>query len=274
MPVKAFNPYTPSRRYMTVEDFSDLTQNKPKKALVYSKRRSDGRNNNVSITMRRRGGGSKKKIRIIDFRRDKRDIQGKVVCLEYDPNRSARIALISYADGEFRYILAPTELKAGDSVASGENVDIKPGNSLPLRNIPLGTSIHNIEMKSGKGGQLARSAGSFAQLVAKEKGYGHIKLPSGEVRLINLECYATIGQMGNIEHENITIGKAGRSRWMGMRPKVRGVAMNPVDHPHGGGEGKSKGGNHPQSPTGVYAKGFKTRKNKRSTKFILKRRNK
>ena len=226
------------------------------------------------VTARHIGGGHKQKYRIIDFRRDKRNIPATVASIEYDPNRSARIALLNYVDGEKRYILAPLNLKVGDTVVSGPEADIKPGNALPLRSIPLGTIIHNIELKIGKGAQLARSAGTFAQLMSKEGKYSQIKLPSGEVRMILQDCYATIGQVGNIDHENVNVGKAGRSRWLGKRPKVRGVAMNPVDHPHGGGEGRTSGGRHPVTPWGIPTKGYKTRTNKSSDRFIVKKRTK
>jgi large subunit ribosomal protein L2 len=226
------------------------------------------------LTVRHHGGGHKKLYRIIDFRRDKKEIPAKVLSLEYDPNRTARIALLSYADGEKRYILAPNGLAVGSSVIAGENADILVGNALPLKNIPLGTMIHNIELRKGKGGQMARSAGTAAQLLAKEAGYAQIKMPSGETRMVHLECYATIGQVGNLNSENVSIGKAGRKRWLGIRPTVRGVAMNPIDHPHGGGEGRTSGGRHPVSPWGVPTKGYKTRNNKRTQRFIIKRRGK
>jgi large subunit ribosomal protein L2 len=235
-------------------------------------KKTGGRNVYGRITSRYIGGGHKRLYRIIDFKREKFDIPAKVASIEYDPNRSANIALLHYLDGEKRYILAPMELKVGDTLLSGERVDIKPGNSLPLKNIPLGTLIHNIEMKPGKGAQLIRSAGSSGQLMAKEGKYAHIKMPSGEVRLIQVNCYATVGQVGNLDHENISVGKAGRTRWLGRNPRVRGVAMNPVDHPLGGGEGKTSGGRHPVTPWGVPTKGYKTRKNKATDKYIIKRR--
>ena len=235
-------------------------------------RKKGGRNVNGRITCRHRGGGNKRHYRIVDFKRDKIGIPAKVATIEYDPNRSARIALLNYADGEKRYILAPINLKVGDTVMSGPEADIKPGNTLMLKNIPLGTHIHNIELHIGKGGQIVRSAGTFAQLMAKEDRYALIKLPSGEVRMVLLNCMATIGQLGNVVHENISLGKAGRKRWLGRRPKVRGVAMNPVDHPMGGGEGRSSGGRHPCSPWGVPSKGFKTRMKKKSTRLIVKKR--
>lgn len=275
MAVKKYNPTSPGMRTKVTLDFSELTKKRPEKSLTTSKKRTGGRNNNGRTTSRYIGGGHKKLYRLIDFKRNKHDIPANVQALEYDPNRSANIALLAYADGEKRYIIAPNELKVGDSVISGEKVDIKPGNAMPLKSIPLGAIIHNIEMKIGKGGQLVRSAGNSAQLMAKEGKYATIKLPSNEVRLILQECYATIGQLSNIHHENIKIGKAGRSRWLGRRPHVRGVVMNPVDHPHGGGEGKSKSGRHPVSPWGTPTKGYKTRKkNKPSSKYIVNRRKK
>lgn len=272
--VKTYKPYTKSRRWMTGADFSILTRKKPEKSLVISKKKTSGRNVHGHITIRHRGGGHKRMIRIVDFKRDKLTIPAKVVAIEYDPNRSAFLALLEYQDGERRYILAPADVRVGDTIVSGPDADIKTGNALPLRNIPIGTFIHNIELLKGRGGKIVRSAGTSAQIMAKEADYAHVKLPSGEIRLINLDCYATIGQVGNIEHETISIGKAGRSRWLGIRPSVRGVAMNPHDHPHGGGEGKSGQGNpHPVSPWGKPTKGFKTRKlGKYSDKFIIKRR--
>jgi large subunit ribosomal protein L2 len=235
---------------------------------------SGGRNENGRITSRHRGGGHKRYYRVVDFKRDKVGIPAKVASIEYDPNRSARIALLQYADGEKRYILAPLHLSVGDAVMSGPEADIKPGNTLPLKNIPLGTHIHNIELRLGKGGQIVRSAGTYAQLMAKEDRYALVKLPSSEVRMVLLNCMATVGQIGNVTHENIALGKAGRKRWLGKRPKVRGVAMNPVDHPMGGGEGRSSGGRHPCTPWGVPTKGYRTRKNKRTDRFIVKRRTK
>lgn len=272
--VKTYKPYTKSRRWMTGADFSILTRKKPEKSLVISKKKTSGRNVHGHITIRHRGGGHKRMIRIVDFKRDKLTIPAKVVAIEYDPNRSAFLALLEYQDGERRYILAPADVRVGDTIVSGPDADIKTGNALPLRNIPIGTFIHNIELLKGRGGKIVRSAGTSAQIMAKEADYAHVKLPSGEIRLINLDCYATIGQVGNIEHETISIGKAGRSRWLGIRPSVRGLAMNPHDHPHGGGEGKSGQGNpHPVSPWGKPTKGFKTRKlGKYSDKFIIKRR--
>jgi large subunit ribosomal protein L2 len=272
--IKTYNPTSPAIRFRTTLDNKELSKDRPLKRLTESKQRISGRNNKGRLTVRHRGGGHKKLYRIIDFRRDKREIPAKVVSLEYDPNRSARIALLAYADGEKRYILAPDGLAVGSSVVAGEIADILIGNALPLKNIPLGTMIHNIEMKKGKGGQMARAAGAAAQLVAKEAGYAQIKMPSGETRMIGLDCYATIGQVGNLNYENVSIGKAGRTRWLGKRPTVRGVAMNPIDHPHGGGEGKTSGGRHPVSPWGVPTKGYKTRNNKRTQRFIIKRRGK
>ncbi len=272
--IKTYNPTSPAIRFRTTLDNTELTADRPLKRLTESKQRISGRNNKGRLTVRHRGGGHKRLYRIIDFRRDKREIPAKVLSLEYDPNRSARIALLAYADGEKRYILAPDGLAVGTSVVAGEVADILIGNALPLKNIPLGTMIHNIEMKKGKGGQMARAAGSAAQLVAKEAGYAQIKMPSGETRMINLDCYATIGQVGNLNYENVSIGKAGRTRWLGKRPTVRGVAMNPIDHPHGGGEGKTSGGRHPVSPWGLPTKGYKTRNNKRTQRFIIKRRGK
>jgi large subunit ribosomal protein L2 len=260
---------------MTVSTFEEITAKEPEKSLVVPLKKKAGRNSQGRLTVRHQGGGHKRLYRIIDFKRNKDDIPAKVATIEYDPNRSANIALLNYADGEKRYILAPYGLKVGDTVISGENVDIKTGNALPLKSIPVGTIIHNIELKAGKGGQLVRTAGASAQLMAKEGKYGQVRLPSGEVRLISLECKATIGQVGNLDHENITIGKAGRARWLGIRPTVRGVVMNPVDHPHGGGEGRSPvGRKHPVTPWGKPALGAKTRKKRKaSDKMIIKRRN-
>jgi len=273
MAVRQYQPTSAGRRFQSVADFSDLSKKSPERSLLAPLRKSGGRNNRGRVTSFQRGGGHKRRYRIIDFRREKDGIQAKVAAIEYDPNRSARIALLHYVDGEKRYILAPSGLGVGDLVMSGEGADIKPGNTLPLRNIPLGTMVHNIELKIGRGGQLVRSAGAAAQLMAKEGDYATIKLPSGEVRLVHQRCRATVGQVGNLDHENISLGKAGRSRWLGRRPHVRGTAMNPVDHPMGGGEGRGKG-NHPQSPWGVLAKGYKTRKNPRTDKYILQRRKK
>ncbi|BEH11383.1 MULTISPECIES: 50S ribosomal protein L2 [Geobacter] len=274
MAIKTYKPTSAGRRHQTCSAFDEITTSTPEKSLIVTIKKTGGRNSFGRITARHIGGGHKKKYRIIDFRRNKVEIPAKVASIEYDPNRSARIALLHYADGEKRYILAPLDLKVGDSIVASSSADIKPGNALPLRAIPLGTIIHNIELKIGKGGQLARSAGTFAQLMAKEGKYAQVKLPSGEVRMVLLDCMATIGQVGNIDHENVSIGKAGRSRWLGRRPKVRGVAMNPVDHPHGGGEGRTSGGRHPVTPWGIPTKGYKTRKNKTSTRFIVKKRSK
>lgn len=274
MPVKKYKPTSPGTRNRSTVVFDGLSKKRPERSLTSTRKRSGGRNNAGRITSRWIGGGHKRIYRIIDFKRDKRDIPARVATLEYDPNRSANIALLCYADGEKRYILAPLELKEGDSVVAGPGADIKPGNALPLRAIPLGTFVHNIEMKIGKGGQLVRSAGGYAQLMAKEGKYATLKLPSNEVRYIPQDCYATIGQLGNTDHENVSYGKAGRTRWLGRLPRVRGMAMNPVDHPHGGGEGRSKGGNHPTSPWGTPTKGFKTRSRRKSTKHIVTKRRK
>jgi len=274
MAVREYKPTSAGRRFMSVSSFEEITKKKPEKSLVVPRKKTGGRNNVGRITTRHIGGGHKRKYRIIDFRRGKLEVPGRVAAIEYDPNRSANIALIHYVDGEKRYILAPSNLKVGEMIVASVKGDteIKDGNCLPLKLIPLGTFVHNVEMKPGKGGQMARSAGSYAQVVAKEGDYGHLRLPSGEVKLINLVCTATIGQVGNLEHENVDWGKAGRSRWRGVRPTVRGTAMNPVDHPLGGGEGRTKGGRHPCSPWGQLAKGLKTRKNKRTDKFIVKKR--
>jgi len=266
-------PMTAGQRWTTVSSFEELTKVAPHKPLTKALRKKGGRNNHGRITVRHRGGGHKRRLRLIDFKRDKHDMPAKVLTIEYDPNRSARIALLEYSDGEKRYIISPVGLSVGSTVASGENAEIRTGNSLPLKSIPSGTEIHNIELAKGKGAQIVRSAGGSAQIMAKEGKLAHVKLPSGEIRLIDVGCYATIGQIGNIDHENISLGKAGRSRWLGRRPKVRGVAMNPVDHPMGGGEGKASGGRHPCTPWGKPTKGLKTRKkSKTSNKFILKRR--
>ncbi len=272
MGIKSNKPTSPGRRFQTSSTFDDVTRTKPERSLTKSLNRSGGRNSLGRMTVRHRGGGHKRRYRVIDFKRDKEGIPAKVASIEYDPNRSANIALIHYADGEKRYILAPIKLQVGDRIIAGPDAEIRTGNAVPLRNIPLGTNIHNVELHPGHGGQLARGAGSYARLMAKEGKYAQIKLPSGEVRMVLLDCKATIGQVGNLEHENISIGKAGRNRWLGKRPKVRGVAMNPVDHPHGGGEGKSSGGRHPVTPWGVPTKGFKTRKRKSSDRLILKKR--
>ena len=272
MAIRKYKPTSPGRRFQTCSDFDEITRTVPEKSLLIPLKGTGGRNCYGRITMRHVGGGHKRRYRVIDFRRDKVEIPAKVAELEYDPNRSSRIALLHYLDGEKRYIIAPSKMDVGDTIVSSERADIKPGNSMPIKNIPLGSLIHNVELKVGRGGQLIRSAGTYGQLMAKEEGYAQVRLPSGEVRKILLDCKATIGQVGNIDHENISIGKAGRSRWLGRRPKVRGVAMNPVDHPMGGGEGKSSGGRHPCTPWGVPTKGHKTRKNKKTDKYIVKRR--
>jgi len=273
MPVKSFRPTTPSQRYKTVSTFEEITKDKPEKSLVKSIGKKAGRNNKGRVTMRRRGGGHKRLYRMIDFKRDKNDIPAKVAAIEYDPNRTARIALLVYKDGEKRYILSPRGLKVGDTVMSGDNADVNVGNMLPLEKIPFGTEVHNIEMYPGGGGKMVRGAGTSAQLMAREGKYALLKLPSGEVRMILSRCRATIGQVGNEDHVNIKIGKAGRSRWLGKRPKVRGVVMNPIDHPMGGGEGKSSGGRHPTTPWGKKTKGLKTRKKgKKTDKYIVKKR--
>jgi large subunit ribosomal protein L2 len=274
MAIRKVKPTSPGRRFQAYGSFEEVTKSTPEKQLLKVLKKSGGRNVYGRITCRHRGGGNKRHYRIIDFKRDKIGIPAKVAAIEYDPNRSCRIALLHYADGEKRYILAPLNLAVDDVVQSGPEADIKPGNSLPLSNIPLGTQIHNIELRPGKGGQIVRSAGTFAQLMAKEDRYALIKLPSGEVRMVLMNCKATIGQLSNVAHENIDLGKAGRKRWLGRRPKVRGVAMNPVDHPMGGGEGRSSGGRHPCSPWGMPTKGYKTRKNKTSDRLIVKRRSK
>ena len=274
MAIKSYRPTSPARRQMSVQTFDEITTDKPHKPLCETLQQSGGRDNHGHLTSWWRGGGHKRLYRIIDFKRDKHDIPGKISTIEYDPNRSARIALVTYADGDKRYILQPEGLKVGDKVIAGENVDILPGNAVPLKNIPLGTMLHNVELRPGKGGQIARSAGSSVQLVAKEGDFASVKMPSGEIRHVAIVCYATIGQVGNLDHENVSIGKAGRQRWMGNRPHVRGVVMNPVDHPHGGGEGKTSGGRHPVSPWGLPTKGYKTRNNKATDKFIVERRKK
>jgi large subunit ribosomal protein L2 len=273
MAIRKFKPNTPGTRYMSVSSFDEITKTEPEKSLTVKLSKSGGRNNLGRITTRHRGGGHKRRYRIIDFKRNKHGIPAKVHSIEYDPNRSARIALLHYADGEKRYILAPDGLKIGETLMSGPNVEIKIGNALKLKEVPLGSFIHNVEMKPGKGGQIGRSAGTAIQLVAKEGQNAQLKLPSGEVRVLSLECMATYGTVGNSDHENISLGKAGRTRWMGFRPKVRGVVMNPVDHPMGGGEGRTSGGGHPVSPWGQKAKGLKTRKKKNpSNKDIIRRR--
>lgn len=273
MAIKKYKPTTSTRRLASVSAFDEITKTEPEKALCVANPKKSGRNNTGRIMVRRRGGGQKRYYRIIDFKRDKDNIEGKVVAIEYDPNRSSRIALIQYRDGERRYILAPNGLKVNDIVLSGDNAEIEIGHCMPIDKIPMGTQIHNVELKINKGGQMARSAGSYVTIMAKEGGVAFLKLPSGEVRKVNVQCRATIGQIGNLDHENIRLGKAGRTRWLGRRPKVRGVAMNPVDHPMGGGEGKTSGGGHPVSPWGQKAKGKKTRKlHKPSDKYIVKRR--
>ena len=272
---KTYKPTTPSRRHMTTADFSNLTRKEPEKRLLLPLRKSGGRNSEGRVTSRHRGGGHKRMIRIIDFKRNRRDLPARVVALEYDPNRSARLALVEYPDGERRYILAPRELSIGTQIMSGPSAEVSTGNALPLELIPLGTMVHNIELQPGRGGQIVRSAGAAAQVLAKEGTFATLRLPSGEMRKIQTQCYATVGQLGNEDHGSISLGKAGRSRWLGRRPHTRGLAMNPHDHPHGGGEGKSGQGNpHPVSPWGWQTKGFKTRKKRKlSDRFIVKRRN-
>lgn len=276
MGIKRYKPITPGLRWRTGSDFAEITKDQPEKKLTVMLKKSGGRNNTGRVTCRHRGGGHKRRYRIIDFKRDKRDVPATVIAIEYDPNRSCRIALVEYEDKERRYILCPLELRVQDTVMSGDNVEIKVGNAMPILNMPLGSFIHNIELRPGCGGILARSAGTAAQIMAKESGYANLKMPSGEIRLVPVNCYATVGQVGNPEHEAISIGKAGRTRWMGIRPTVRGSAMNPVDHPHGGGEGKAGQGNpHPVSPWGMPTKGYRTRKRKKaSKKFIIARRRK
>ncbi len=275
MAVKSFKPYAPGRRFMTVASFDEVTTDKPERSLLERLQKHGGRNQQGRLTVRHQGGGHKRMYRVIDFKRNKDGITAKVATIEYDPNRSAYIALLYYTDGEKRYILAPSGLKVGDMIMSGPEADIKVGNALPIKNIPVGTLLHNIELKIGKGGQMVRSAGASAQLMAKEGDYALFRLPSGEIRRVHVNCKATIGQVGNLEHENVTIGKAGRSRWLGIRPANRGVAMNPIDHPHGGGEGRSPvGRKHPVTPWGKHAMGAKTRRNKSSDKMIVKGRTK
>ena len=275
MGIKKYKAMTNGQRGKTGSDYNEITKREPERKLTKAKKRSSGRNNHGRITVRRRGGGCKRKLRQVDFRRTKREVAAKVKAIEYDPNRSAHLALLHYVDGEKAYILWPAQLKVGDSVVSSESADIQPGNHLPLYSIPLGTAIHNVEIKQGKGGQMIRSAGSSGQLMAKEGSHVLVRLPSGELRKVHRQCWATIGQIGNINHENIKLGKAGRKRWLGRRPAVRGVAMNPVDHPHGGGEGRAGQGNpHPVTPWGVPTKGHKTRKNPRTDKWIVRRRGK
>ncbi len=272
MAMKSFKPTNPASRFQTYSSFEEITRSTPEKSLTTGKSGSGGRNNQGEVTIWFRGGGHKRRYRKIDFRRDKRGVPAKVAAIEYDPNRSARIALLHYADGEKRYILWPNGLTVGATVEAGEKAEINLGNALPLKLIPLGTVIHNIELRMGKGGQLVRGAGASAQLMAKEGDYAQVELPSGEVRKVHVECYATVGQVGNLEHENTSFGKAGRRRWLGRRPHNRGVVMNPVDHPMGGGEGKSSGGRHPCTPWGVPTKGYKTRNNKRTDAMIVRRR--
>ena len=275
MGIKKYNPTSPGRRHQTVSDFAELTGEKPEKKLLRGAPRSGGRNVHGRMTMRHRGGGHKKRYRLLDFRRTKDGVPGVIDSIEYDPNRSARIAMVKYADGEKRYILSPAKLEVGFTVMSGGEAEVQPGNTMTLQDIPLGTMIHNIELKPGKGGQLVRSAGTQAQLMAKEGKYAQVRLPSGEQRMVPVSCRATVGQLGNLDHENISLGKAGRSRWLGRRPKVRGVAMNPIDHPMGGGEGKSSGGRNPTTPWGKPTKGYKTRKKgKPSDRYIVRRRTK
>jgi large subunit ribosomal protein L2 len=273
MALKTFKPTTPGRRQVVLVDKSELWKGRPVKTLTEGLQKSGGRNNLGRITTRHHGGGHKQLYRVVDFKRRKFDVDGTVERLEYDPNRTAFIALVKYSDGERAYILAPQRLSVGDKVVSGERVDIKPGNTLPLRNIPVGTIIHNVEFKPGKGGQMARSAGTFVQLVGKDQGYALLRLSSGEVRRVQLECLASIGAVSNPDQQNVVIGKAGRTRWKGVRPSVRGTAMNPIDHPHGGGEGRTKGGRHPVTPWGQPTKGYKTRHNKQTDKYIVRRRN-
>lgn len=274
MGIKTYRPTSPARRYYTGSDFAEITKTEPEKSLTSGKRSTGGRNNHGRVTSRFRGGGHKRALRTIDFRREKIGVPAKVAAIEYDPNRTARIALLNYVDGEKRYILAPDGMKVGDVIVASRHADIKPGNSICLRHIPLGTAIHNVELKKGKGGQMVRSAGVSAQLMAKDGDYAQVRLPSGEVRKVHLDCRATIGQVSNIEHAQISLGKAGRSRWLGRKGHVRGVAMNPVDHPMGGGEGRTCGGRHPCSPWGQLTKGLKTRNNKRTDNMIVKHRSK
>jgi len=274
MPIKTYRPTTPTRRFQTIVSREDITKQRPEKSLLEAKHGTGGRNSNGRVTSRFIGGGHKQAYRVIDFKRDKTGIPATVAAVEYDPNRSARIALLHYKDGEKRYILQPDGLKIGQKIMSGPAADILVGNALPLKNIPAGTLVHNIELKPGKGGQMARSAGSQAQLVSREGGVALLKLPSGEVRRVPDDCMATIGQVGNVEHENVSLGKAGRKRWMGKMPHNRGVSMNPVDHPHGGGEGKTSGGRHPVTPWGQPTRGFKTRNNKRTDQWIVSRKTK
>ena len=274
MPVKERKPVNSSSRFQTYLTFEEITKDRPHKALTKGKSKTGGRNNQGQLTSWWRGGGHKRRYRVIDFKRDKHGVPAKVASIEYDPNRSARIALLNYADGEKRYILWPNGLKMGAEVVSGPTAEVNVGNAMPLRRIPLGTVVHNIELKIGKGGQMVRSAGAGAQLMARDGDWAQVKLPSGEVRRVHVECYATVGQVGNLEHENVSIGKAGRNRWLGYKPHNRGVSMNPVDHPMGGGEGRTSGGRHPTTPWGTPTKGYKTRNNKRTDNMIVRRRNK
>ena len=274
MPIKTFKPYTQSRRQMTMSDFSDITKTEPEKSLISIVKKKGGRNNTGQVMVRFRGGGHKRYYRHIDFKREKLNVPAEVIAIEYDPNRSSRIALVKYQDGEKRYIIQPAGVNVGDVLVSGPDAEIKSGNALPLANIPVGSFIHNLELVAGKGGQLVRSAGAAAQLLAKEGDYAHVRMPSGEIRLISIKCYATLGQVGNLDHENITIGSAGRNRHKGFKPHVRGTAMNAVDHPHGGGRGRSKGNNQPRSPWNQPAKGFKTRPKKVWDWVIVSHRNK
>jgi large subunit ribosomal protein L2 len=274
MPIKSYRPTTPTRRFQTVVSREDITKQTPEKSLVEGKKRSGGRDSKGQISSRFIGGGHKQAYRIIDFKRDKTGVPAKVAAIEYDPNRSARIALLHYSDGEKRYIIAPAGLTVGRTISSGPAADILVGNALPLKNIPAGTLVHNIELRPGKGAQMARSAGAQAQLVSRESEYALLKLPSGEIRRVHVDCMATIGQVGNVDHENVSLGKAGRKRWMGKKPHNRGVTMNPVDHPHGGGEGKTSGGRHPVTPWGQPTRGFKTRNNKRTNQWIVTRKSK
>lgn len=274
MPIKSYRPTTPTRRFTTIVDRHDITKETPEKSLVESKKRTGGRNAHGRVSSRFIGGGHKQAYRVVDFKRDKTGVPAKVAAIEYDPNRSSRIALLHYVDGEKRYILQPDGLKIGQTVMSGPEADILVGNALPIRNIPVGTVIHNVELRPGKGGQMARSAGAQVQLVSKEGDYALVKLPSGETRRVPVDGMATIGQVGNLDHENVSHGKAGRTRWLGKRPHNRGVSMNPVDHPHGGGEGRTSGGRHPVTPWGQPTRGYKTRNNKRTDKFIVNRKGK
>jgi large subunit ribosomal protein L2 len=272
MAIKQFKPYTPGRRFMTVQKNDDLTKKDPERSLLEPLHKKGGRNNRGRITMRHRGGGARRLYRVIDFKRNKLSVPGKIAAIEYDPNRNARIALVHYLDGEKRYILAPKDLKGGDTIVAGPESDIRPGNALKLKDIPVGTMVHNLELEPGRGGKLVRAAGTSAQLMAKEGKYAYLRMPSGELRLILQECMATIGQVGNEDYENVSLGKAGKTRWLGRRPMVRGMVMNPVDHPMGGGEGRSKSHKHPVSPWGTPAKGYRTRKNKPSDRLIVRRR--